>query len=88
MHFTNIAMQKLGPNTILGTRPPKYNTQNMHYHVRNEYTLPTLRYTSAGIVAGITLPWTLTKRESITQSTKPEVVRQPLPGLPQRIEQL
>ena len=55
-HFTNIAIQKLSPNTILGTSPLKYITQNTHYHVQTEYTL-------AGFIADITLLWQLTKRE-------------------------
>ena len=63
-HFTDITIQKLIPNTILGTPPPKYITQNLHYHARTEYT-------SAGFVAGTTLHWPLTKRESMTLSKKP-----------------
>ena len=55
-HFTNIAIQKLGPNTILGTPPLKYITQNSHYHVRTEYI-------SAVFIADITLLWQLTERE-------------------------
>ena len=56
MHFAIIAIQKLGPNIILGTPPLKYITQNTHYHVWTEYTLE-------GFVAGITLRWSLTERE-------------------------
>ena len=55
-HFTNLEIQKLGPNTILGTPPAKHTTQNSHYHVRTEYT-------SAGFVADIALLWQLTERE-------------------------
>ena len=61
-HFTNIAIQKLCPNTILGTRPPNYITQNKHYHVRTEHTF-------AGFVVGITLRWRLTNIEYLTSST-------------------
>ena len=57
-HFTNLAIQKLDPNTIniMYSSAPKYNTQNSHYHVRIEYT-------SAGFVVDFTLLWQLTERE-------------------------
>ena len=57
MHFTNLAIQKLGPNTILGTPPPE-----IHH---SELALPHADRvnTSAGFVAEITLLWLLTERE-------------------------
>ena len=42
-HFTNLAIQKLGPNTILGTPSLKYTTQNSHYHMRTEYPCGSAR---------------------------------------------